>query len=276
MRDAVEYKKEELAAEAQIPLNEMKSPIFPISWLENEEDSRSWWQKLGSGLLKSTVPVVGPIWGLPDVAGGLWDAGEGLVNAIQGSSGDANFNVRVSALDWAYKNVTQGGSGQLGDNAWTDYNNNTAGNHRFNLPESADCSGLVTEAYRRIGVAKEMGWDSHPGTASIISMARAKRTTCLFENLASFNWRYQPGKSMGQQSMLPGDILIRDGHIVFFVKYETNGNIIIFDAAGPKARPEVGERTWSGLGGETWYLLRPTPIASTSVGALSSVWNGPR
>jgi hypothetical protein len=213
---------------------------------------------------------------LPDVAGGIWDAGEGLVNAIQGSSGDANYGVRVSALDWAMRNVNQGGSGQLGDNTWTDYEGATSGAKRYNLPHSADCSGLVTEAYIKVGVAKEMGWESHPGTASIISMARSKRTTCLFEPLSTFNWRYQPNKSMAQQSLLPGDILIRDGHIVFFVMYETNGNIIIFDASGPKSRPEVGQRTWSGLGGKTWYLIRPTPIASTSGGALSSVWNGPR
>jgi hypothetical protein len=191
MKDAVEYKKEELAAEVRIPLNEQKPEVFPISFLQNEEDSQSWYSKLGKGALLSTIPGVGPILALPDVIGGIaggaqagFNTAEDLINNMMGTAGDANVKARLMALIWAQGHVVPGGMGVPGVmNPWTDYVGADSGSRRWNLPDSADCSGLVTESYIKVGLGGALGWGGknnwHPGTADILKQARNNRH--LFE-----------------------------------------------------------------------------------------------
>lgn len=283
MRDQVEYTKEKLQAEAAIPLNEMKPEVFPFSMLQHEEDSQKWWEKLGTGLLKSTVPGVGAIWGLPDVVGGVaggvgagLNTAQGLINDMMGTATDANVRARAAALTWAQSVVIPGGIGFPGMNPWTDYVDKNSGSRRWNLPDSADCSGLVTEAYNKIGLGQALNWTSHPGTGTIISQAKADKARFEIKELDSLPWQWKSFLPPEQQTLLYGDILIRDGHIVFVIGYERpSGNVSIFDAASQTSIPEVGKHVFR-KGSHKWYRLRPTPIGSTSSGAMASVWNGPR
>lgn len=272
MRDQVEYKAEQLANEVRIPIDEVKTDILPWSWIDHEEDTKSWWKKLESWDLGEN---------LEGIAGGIsagLSAGESLVNSIIGSSGDANNDVRRRALAWAELTVVPGGTGQVRDDpGWTNYFGADSGTGRYNLPHSADCSGLVTQAYIATGRANAqiMGWIDHPGTATIIALAKANKATCLFKELDSIPWQYRQDVSMLGQTLQYGDILIRDGHVVFFKQYEPTGALTIFAAQSAKSIPEVGKHTFT-KGSYKWYLLRPTPVGSTSVASLTSTWNGPR
>jgi hypothetical protein len=169
-----------------------------------------------------------------------------------GQANDANHKIRLQALQWAYNNVNQG---------QTKY---TAGGGRTNLPISADCSGLVTSAYVKTGQGGVMGWNSYPGTSVMMSSLNSKNA--YNPRLSAFKW---------QTDLLPGDILIRagtPGHVVFFVRYASNGGLVVFDAASPSSHPPVGERTNKDIGRMT-HLIRPTPLGAVGSAAQASSYN---
>jgi hypothetical protein len=241
-RDSVEYKAEELQAEAQIPMGEAISEFTGMSFEANDDQTSSWFRRMTDQAIGSAVGSV-----------------QATINRAFNTAGGANSQAREAALQWAKDNVVQGGPG---DGPWTDYEGKDSGSKRYNLPNSADCSGLVTEAYIKTGNGQSMAWYDHPGTSVILQRARDHPERGMLAGLDTFNF---------QTDLQKGDILIREGHIVFFDYYDGN-RIMIFDAAGSGGAPEVGSRMWGGRGGNTWYLLRPTPVASTSGLAGTSVW----
>jgi hypothetical protein len=235
VKDQVEYKKEEFAAEASIPIDEIKSPLF--SWNGNDQSAFD--------LLKLTNEA---------------PSADIKVLAQQfAQAKDENHALRLTAMQYAIDHVVQGGPG---DGTWTDYEGASSGSARWALPDSADCSGLVTESYIKVGLGSVMKWNGHPGTAVIMQLAQQNPNLQAFQRLQDFDWKSE---------LLPGDILIRQGHVGFFVAYQGTG-CVIFDAAGPNANPEVGQRNVSGHSTFT-HMLRPTPHGSLSAASQTSVWN---
>ena len=247
VRDMVEYKQEEFPAEDSIPIDEIKPSDFNITFSDVDVVATGATDLPGFG---SNAPDPA------DVAGQL------------GQANDANHKIRLSALQWAMNTVIQGGPGAKGhiDPGWTNYATADLPNYgtaRHNLPTSADCSGLVASAYVAIGQAKTMGWAGYPGTATMISTT--KPATSIFVPLSSIDW---------QKNLLPGDILIRNGHVAFFVGYSGSPptGIKVFDAASSTATPEVGQHTYSGTSKFT-HLIRPTPLGATSSAAQGGSYN---
>jgi hypothetical protein len=282
MKDAVEYTKEQLAAEARIPLNEIKNDIFPVSALVNNDDTQSWWKKIGIGIGETLgIPIVGPLIGLPNIVGGALDAGESLVDSMFQTANAGNVEARKAALNWAQLVVIPGGTGFSSDDpGWTNYFGKDSGTGRYNLPHSADCSGLVTESFIRVGLGPALGWGGksnyHPGTAAILSQARGDKKNFDLKELDSLNYQWVSYLQPEQQTLQYGDILIRDGHVVFVIGYERpSGKIIIFAAQSATSIPEVGRHFFT-KGSYKWYRLRITAVGSTSSGAQTAVWNGPR
>jgi len=239
VKDMTEYRKEELQAEAAIPFDEGRL-ASPISWLGNEV---------------STVEAIRSFRDSITDTGTVGDAARTI-----GIANDGNHAIRLAAMQWAIDHVVQGGpSGKDVDDApWTDYLND-GGRGRWNLPSSADCSGLVSEAYIKTGQGTALGWNSHPSTDDMIRIAR--------NNSAKFQLLPLTG-AFGE--LLSGDILLRSGHVAFYVGKEGNQNVI-FDASSAKSIPEVGRRTNS-LPGKFTYILRPTPLGSLSAASTTSSW----
>jgi len=254
VKDMVEYKKELLQAEAAIPYGE--GPVASLtSFLDNE--------LVNIDAIANIAQSIGGFLGLggggPDVVatGAVATAARAL-----GTANDGNHQIRLNALQYAYAHTQQGGPGTTDTDPWTDYTGANAGSNRWNLPAGADCSGLVTECYIKTGQGAALGWNSHPSTHEMINIAQRNQAKFSMIPLAS---------SLSQ--LLPGDILLRAGHVAFYVGKQ-GSQYRIFDASGPRASPEVGERTTS-LPGKFVYLLRPTPLGSTSSMAATSVWNDP-
>jgi hypothetical protein len=248
VKDQVEYRKEEFQAEAAIPIDEITSPDFGLSWNKNDSDS--------SALLASLDANGGAL----DTISLISDENMRSLLTQYTLTKDGNAKARLQALAWAYAHVVQGGPGTGG---WTDYLGADSGSNRYNLPESADCSGLVTECYIRTGSGAAMNWSDHPGTAVILQRAQANPKRQILVSLDTYNWH---------TDLEPGDILIRNGHVAFFSKYDAGGNLITFDAAGPGASPEVGERRITGKASFT-HMIRPLPLGSDSAVSTTSAWN---
>ena len=63
-----------------------------------------------------------------------------------------------------------------------------------------------------------------------------------------------------------GDILLRTGHVGFFVEIKEN-NLIVFEAAGHTNNPQVGMVKYNKFGADAskWeYVMRPFPTAAYS------------
>jgi hypothetical protein len=247
VKDMVEYRKEELPAELGVPIDEFTPSLFDITWEEVE---------------RAAEEATG-------ISGG---ASSSLVNysGQLGQANDGNHQIRLQALEWAYSHVIQGGPGSKSqmNPGWTNYATAETPNYgvaRHNLPTSADCSGLVTEAYKAIGHGKVMGWESNPGTASMPSSLN--KNNAAYIPIGSMNW---------QKDLLPGDIFIRPGspgHTAFFVRYrEGGGGCVVFDAASSTIGPEVGERSITGTSKFT-HVIRPTPLGATGSASQASSYN---
>jgi hypothetical protein len=184
-------------------------------------------------------------------------SGSAVVDNFAGADA-ANFSVRRNALDWAKVNVK----------SFTKYAPWNSGPNRYNLPASADCSGLVALSYLRTGNGTKCRWDRYPGTEEMINIARNNPTLHSLVNLSNIPWQYQATRPANQQGLLYGDLLIKNGHIMFFHNYGADGKIHIFHSS-PSVR---GHATWSGPGSTTYYRLRPTPVAASSGAGQTPVW----
>ena len=232
VRDMVQYRKEELPAEQAISLEEEYVDPFNFTWINVQDDSTG----DGDGSTEFDEQI--------------------------GEANDGNHKIRLDALKWAINHVVAGGPGDgayYGSGTHTDYTGEYAGAGRHALPRGADCSGLVTEAYIQVGHGGTMGWEGHPGTSTIMSTIRSE--VCI----------YKPLGEIGLVGLLPGDILIRDGHVGFLVS-TAGGNITVFDASSSQVTPEVGSRLKEGWGSFT-HLIRPTPLGALTSAASASDYN---
>jgi len=244
------YTREEQQAEDQIPSGtESGTPDF--SWFTNMLAS-------GVDVVKDFLVGLAPVGGFgfgTGFGGDGTSSGNTMVDNFAGADA-ANFSVRQKALDWAKLNVK----------SFTAYN---AGSKRVNLPDSVDCSGLVTLSYVKTGNGTKCLWNKYPGTEEMLSIARRNPTIHSLVALANIPWRYQPDKPASQQGLLYGDLLIKNGHIQFFDHYGTDGKIHIFHSS-PSVR---GPAIWSGPGSALYYRLRPTPVAASSGAGQTPAWD---
>jgi hypothetical protein len=267
IRDQVEHKPEQLQAEAAISIEDkITLQNATQSWVDNNEDTVDFFKKalaltdpFGTGGPAALASLLGI-----DIS--TTNSTPGLVDTASGGSRQA----RLAALTWAQNNV----------NSHTRYDA-TAGLPRHNLPISADCSGLVCEAYNKTGTGRDMHWEYWPGTDLMMQGAIDHPEKQVYKPFSSFNWR---------ADLEPGDLLIRGktynkahGHVKFFVRYQGSAGsspdaiegrkLVCFGANGSASNPQVGETTWSGpTGGEQYYLLRPMPFGDLSSLARSPVY----
>lgn len=168
-----------------------------------------------------------------------------------GVAGDANAVMRKGALDWAKAHVIPG---------VTVYSGASSGSHRYDLPTSADCSGLVVAAYKGIAADTKaiFGSSGYPGTGSMLSYWAGSN----YQTVEKISNADIPSK------LQYGDLMIRPaggghstGHIVFFDSYGGKG-INVFDAAGPNSSPQVGphSHTVGAYLGTSYIGIRPKPL----------------
>ena len=234
VKDMTEYRAEVFQAEKAVPLNEYKAPDYIWNFIQLE-DART--ANKDNTAATATTPTTAT-----DTTG----SGQANFDDQTDLAGDANMRARHAAAAMANSMVTAG----------TQYSGATSGSARYNLPISADCSGLVTEAYIRLGLGDAMGWSGHPGTETIL------------DNLNANGWKnatFIPnGPGMWPQ-LDYGDLLIRkktsakQGHIKFFLGL--NGNTVHgFAANSSTSRPQVGD-SFSTVGDHADYYgaIRPRP-----------------
>ena len=149
-----------------------------------------------------------------------------------------NEGLRLAALKWAKDHTSE-------DTVYVDGNSGSA---RWNLPVSADCSGLVVEAYRQVNkaAAEKIFGTGHPGTEVINNLWKSNQFKYVLK--------------VGLDGMKPGDLIWKPGHIMFFESYAAGGKVNVVDAASPSAG--VGERTTT-IQMPTQYVgRRPVPFGA--------------
>ena len=215
IKDMTEYKAEEFQSEGAIPIDEIlvKDTIWNMDQLVGARtEARDALERLENDT-----------WG----GGEFPSSGNAATRNVidQGAAASSsNSAARAAALNWAKSHVSQG---------VTRYSGKDTGAARYNLPTSADCSGLVVAAYKGIGMADDVFGGGYPGTDAMLARWR------------SSNWKHAdpiPYASIKRQGELRyGDLLIRPGHIRFFEGWEGN-KMRVFDAASPTSSPQVGSR----------------------------------
>ena len=215
--------------------------------------------------------------GLLDAAEGGWldDLVNGRLSTFNSEAGlyVASTAPNGEALAWARANV----------------NNNTFysqdSDKRAHLPRSADCSGLVWQAFQATGQLANLGLSSSPEwTGSFLEKwgGNSKYATTLFGviNTPSGKERF---KANYKDTLQPGDVMIRkatrnkDGHMGFVTGVNSDGTIGWLDASGPRSNPQVGERTMS-LDNALSYTgaFRPRAVASNSSASKITTANNNR
>jgi len=240
VRDMTEYRAETFAAQAAIPYGRgsAESNIATMTEVVDNETS---------ALNNST----------PASDGDSTDTNTGTdYNTQQGIAGDANSATRAAALNWAKAHVVQG---------TTQYNAN--GSARYNLPASADCSGLVCAAYKAMGINNtKLFGATYAGTHLMLSTFR------------NTNYKYvtliDHAHMFGDNVLQYGDLLIRPGHVSFFDHYD-GSKFAIFSAQGHDAHPQVGATSISKSSYQSnsgYIAIRPHPVGSD---ASSNATNNP-
>lgn len=221
VRDMTEYKAEQFAAEASIPLDEVNRPDYIFNM---------------QGVIDAVETTLRSLTGFG--VGDPTDAAN--YGDQQNLAVGGNADGRKAALDWARAHVIPGS---------TRYNANGAS--RYNLPTSADCSGLITEAYKQVGLATGMNWNDHPGTAVIISRLQSNG----YKNAIRYSYN-----DIYSGKLQYGDIIIRNGHVRFFMSYQGGNAIQVFDAASVSSNPQVGPRTLNSKLTTDYFAFRPMPL----------------
>lgn len=221
VKDMQPYQAEVFAAETSIPIDEIKQPDYIINFNG---------LTLAEGEYNGQFP-----------AGTAPSGNAANYGAQAGLAATNNSQARKAALDYAYANVIQG---------TTRYAYDGSGLGRTNLPTSAECSGLVTKCYKATGSADAVGWGSYPGTAQMLSILRQRP-----QNFDTFPIQYANNGNCAY-----GDILLKNGHVRFFVRY-SGTKLVVFDAASRTSSPQVGERQINPLGNE-YQVIRPKPLGS--------------
>ena len=228
VKDITEYVAETFAPEASVPFGEAEVRESLLTFTDIEQAEQS----SGDG----TAPA------------GYTD------QSTFASSG--NTGVRAAALDWAKGHVVQG---------QTRYNDN--GSARYNLPSSADCSGLVVAAYKGIGLGEQVFGSGYPGTDEMLRRWNAS------------GWKNVQKLTLEQcrnGALQYGDLLIKPGHIRFFDSYRSGGGANVFEAASshPTSGVQVGSRTISNFS-SPYIGVRPTPVgANMNYNATNNATSG--
>jgi hypothetical protein len=238
VKDMTEYRAETFAAQAAIPYGRgaAESAINTMTQVVDNEQS-----------------VVQNTNGVP---GNSTDPNTGTdYNTQQGIAGDANSQLRASALNWAKAHV----------NSSTIYVGADSGSARWNLPASADCSGLVTAAFKAVGVNNTKVFGStYAGTTSMLSHWRSNN----YKYVTKFSY----ADAITGNKLQYGDILIRPGHVSFFDSY-AGDRINIFSAEGHNSDPQVGAHSYRRTTFKSTYIgIRVRPIGSD---ASSNATNNP-
>ena len=238
IKEITEYTAETFLPEASIPFGEVENreSLITIGELEG---------------IESDFETGG------DISGDDFGGGEFPTSTSSGNypaaymsqatlASDGSQAARSNALNWAKANVVQG---------QTRYRGADTGSDRYNLPSSADCSGLVVSGYRKgvsAAAADAIFGGGYPGTGAMLS-----------------RWQSNGYKSVQKLSLEQcrngqlryGDILIKKGHVRFFDSYRSGGGCNVFEAASATANPQVGLRTISNI--ESSYIgIRPMPVGS--------------
>ena len=215
IKEMTEYKAEEFPPEASVPFSEYAERASFI----NVTDL----------VINAAMPVVDP-----NNPASYQNAAYGTQAAFASTHGSG---VRAQALDWARGIIQEG---------VTRYSGADTGSARYNLPASADCSGLVVASYKAIGKADEIFGGGYPGTHAIIS------------HWESTGWKN--AVKIPADQMQYGDIIIKPGHVRFFVEY-SGGGIKCVEAASSRATPQVGLRDAS-LPSSPYFAVRPMPVGA--------------
>lgn len=218
IREMTDYKAEEFPPEASIPFDEYQNRTSFLTVQELDIN-------LAAAVMAAvTGAIVGAV-------------GQAVYNAQSGLASAAGGNMRAQALNWAKANIQEG---------VTKYNDN--GSARHNLPASADCSGLVEQAYQAIGQqATIFGGTDYPGTKEIIRR---------WESNGYKNVQRVPGDQLQY-----GDLIIKPGHIRFFDSYREGGGIKCVEAASshPESGVQVGLRNAPAVS-SPYFAVRPMPV----------------
>ena len=233
MREVTQYQAEAFAAQAAVPFGETEpwQSMITIGQIEFNESGFT----TGDG----------------DDDDDDGDT-EGSFGDQENLRDDANADVRTKALNWA-KNHT---------NNNTRYVDAGSGSARWNLPESADCSGLVTASYTGIGAMTEVfGTTSHIGTAGMLSYWKSSG----YKNVKPFTY----SECTTGRKLTYGDLLIRpataskSGHVMFFDSYGDNGKLNIFAAQSATSNPQVGPHNNQTLSSTSYIGISPRPVGSS-------------
>lgn len=159
-------------------------------------------------------------------------------SSTPGGAGSAG----ASALEWARAHVTSA----------TQYSQ--ASGARTNLPYSADCSGLIWQAFQSVGLASAMGWGSYaPNVASMVSGWQSHGWNTADQvvvwDIAAASTGKASALNTSALNRLPteakvGDMLVRvnygNSDHISFVNAVDSGRIGVFGAHGHSVHPQVG------------------------------------
>ena len=259
MKDMVEYKKEELQAEAAIPWNQTPASTFAFT----ADDIYNWWQG-------AKASIAGSASGDDDAEGGPpartepMNTTDQIINDQATLSQGESIRANGLVLDFAITKSTASNGTQYSAGA------------RENLWKNADCSSLVWGAYRDMGYADDLGmtfaWSSYDFVDRWKAGGWSKATLLwqrpLFGDFAGHEAFIKGG------SMRRGDLLIRyqgtgqRGHIAFFSSYDKNtGKVVVYHASDPEhdviftTYNNVSSLFTGSKGGYT-HGVRPLPLGA--------------
>lgn len=191
-----------------------------------------------------------------------------------------NGRARLDALQWAQTYVVPG---------YTTYNRDkrSSGVDPSGRIKYTDCSALVWLAYEKTLGASKLGWAPWGNTVNMIdtfknSGWKTAQPLYSWDNAGEGQARVFFSVKSNRDRFQAGDLLFKDralegtevGHVAFLVNFAPDGSgVTIFDASGPGASPQVGERTISMNTFITKYnyVVRPVPFGAS---AYSSYVNG--
>ncbi len=183
----------------------------------------------------------------------------GAVGESAANISNSGANARLSALQYAITHSRNAPKNSLAAGV-TKYDN---GSLRMapmvnDIFDYVDCSSLVVQSYQKIGAGPGMGWGNFGSWA--ISTHGIMDTV----DNGSFKGKVMTWKGAVENNLFQqGDLLIRRGHIGFYVSHQGN-QYTLFDAASKTSEPQVGQRTRS-MNNEKWtHVLRPEPAGWTS------------
>jgi hypothetical protein len=235
VKDMTEYRAEVFAAEATIPFTRTGTEGPVITMLDATTAAAT------TGTDTGSTPPLAAEGAITVVHLGTNNYSAQLVLAT-----NANARIRQSALNWAINHVKEG---------VTTYDKGS----RFG-PNSFDCSGLVTRAYKAVGQQGTVFNGTDLATYGMWSWWRG----------AGKKYCQELGNAYHNSNMQYGDIMLKDGHVVFYIGIEANtGKWVVFDAASSTSHPQVGYHSYSQ--NHNYTCFRPIPLgASMSANAPNS------